>query len=101
MITKSPTFQCWDTILHSEMLGLIFVGDHREEDFQVCVEELKALLPWFIALDHQSYARWIPIHIRDIEFLPTFIQEGFEEYGYWVVCKTMNTFSCIPIDQAH
>ena len=84
-----------------ETLGLIFVRAHREQDFPLYVESLKALVPWFFALDHQNYARWIPVHIRDMESLPTSIQEEFEEHGHQVVSKTTNRFSSIPIDQAH
>ena len=63
MIAKSPTFQYWDTILNMEILGLIFVRAHREQDFPLFVEALKALVPWFFALDHHNYAPWIPVHI--------------------------------------
>ncbi len=100
MITKSPTFQYWNTILNMEILGLIFVRAHRERDFLLYVESMKAL-PWFFALDHQNYARWIPVHIRDMESLPASIQEEFEGNGNWVISKTTNRFSSIPIDQAH
>ena len=101
MINKSPTFQYWDTIPKMEILGLIFVIAHREQNFPLYVERLKALVPWFFALDHQNYARWIPFHIRDMESLPTSIHKEFEERGHWVVPKTSNRFSSITIDQAH
>ena len=29
MISKSPTFQFWDTVLHLELLGMIFVKAHK------------------------------------------------------------------------
>ena len=101
MISKSPTFQYWDTILNMEIMGLIFVRAHREQDFPLYVESLKALVPWFFALDHHNYARWIPVHIRDMESLPASIHKEFEEHGHWVVAKTANRFSSIQIDQAH
>ena len=64
MISKSPTFQYWDTILRMEILGLIFVRAHREQDFPLYVESLKALVPWFL-----------PLTIRTISdgFLFTFV----------------------------
>ncbi|KAI4800935.1 hypothetical protein KUCAC02_006200 [Chaenocephalus aceratus] len=52
MITKDPTFHYWDTILNMEFLGLIFVRAHRKQEFPLYVESLKALVPWFFALDH-------------------------------------------------
>ena len=100
-IAKSPTFQFWDTILRMEILGLIFVRAHRERNFSRYVESLKAIVPWFFALDHHNYARWIPVHIHDMESLPTSIHQEFEEHGHWVVQKTTNRFSAMPIDQAH
>ena len=101
MINKSPTFQYWDAILKMEILGSIFVRAHREQNFPLYVETLKALVPWFFALDHQNYDRWIPVHIRDMENLPTSIHKEFEERRHWVVPKTSNRFSSIPIDQAY
>ena len=101
MVQKSPTFQYWDTILNIELLGLIFIRSHCERNFPLYVESLKAMVPWFFALDNYNYARWIPIHIRDMESLPATILKEFEEHGHWVICKTTNRFSAIPIDQAH
>jgi len=77
------------------------VRAHRQGDFGLYVESLKALVPWFFALDHQNYARWIPVHIRDMENLPPSILVEFVNFGRWVVRKTTNKFSAMPIDQAH
>lgn len=43
----------------------------------------------------------MPVHIRDMEHLPTSIHNEFHEHGHWVVHKTKNRFSAMPIDQAH
>ena len=101
MVSRSPTFQYWDTILNFELLGLLFIRAHREANFHLYVDSLKALAPWFFSMYHHNYARWIPVHIRDMENLPSTIREEFEERGNWVVYKTTNRFSAIPIDQAH
>jgi hypothetical protein len=87
---KSPTFQYWNTILNMDILGLIFVRAHRERDFALYVESLKALVPWYFVLDHQNYVRWISVHIRDMKSLSPSIQEEFEEHSHWVVPKTTN-----------
>ena len=61
-----------------EIIGLIIVRAHREHNFPLYVETtLKALVPWFLALDHHSYARWIQIHICDMKNLPTSILAKF------------------------
>ena len=41
MIPKSSTFQYWDTILHLEILGLIFVRAHSERDFALYINTHK------------------------------------------------------------
>ena len=99
MIGRSPTFQYWDTVLRYEIIVLMFVRAHRTKNFNLFVETLEALVPWFFALDHINYARWIPIYIRDMKSLPLSIKEQFD--SCWVVQKTSNRFSCMPIDQAH
>ena len=101
MIEKSPTFQYWNTILNIEITGLIMIRAHRDQNFPLYVESLKELTPWFFALDHQNYARWLPVHINDMERLPPAVLKQFVENGFWVVTKTCNKFSAIPIDQAH
>ena len=89
-IKKSPTFHYWDTVLHLELLGLTFIRSHRDKNFPLYVESLKALVPWFFALDHPNYSRWIPVHIRDVESLPLSILEEFLRQGHWIISKTTN-----------
>ena len=101
MIKKTPTFQYWDTVLNMEIIGLIFVSAHREQNFPLYVETLKALVPWFFVLDHHNYARYIPIHICAMENFPESILAEFKDHGHWVVQKTTNRFSAMPVDQAH
>ena len=74
---------------------------HREKNFPLYVEALEKLTPLFFALDHVNYSRWTPVHIRDMKFLPSPIRDEFEKQGHWVLSKTNNKFSAIPIDQAH
>ena len=59
-----------------ETLVLIFVRAHREGDFCLFVDVLEQLVPLFFALDHTNNA-------------------------YWVLSKTGNKFSAMPLDQAH
>lgn len=100
MKKRSPTFQFWDLIMKYQTLILIFVRAHRTKQFYLYIEVLEALVHLFFALDHINYARWIPIHLRDMKSLPASIEEKFKE-GNWVISKTDNKFSAIPIDQAH
>ncbi len=96
MIKQSPTFQFWDTVLRLELFILVLVRAHREKHFNLYIEALESLTGFFFALDHYNYARWIPIHIRDMKSLPT---ADFKQH--WVVSKTTNRFSSMPLDQSH
>ena len=84
-----------------ETLILIFVRAHREKNFHWYVNVLEELALLLFALDHVNYARWLPVHIRDMKSLPRSIKEEFEIQGNWVISKTADTFSGIPFDQAH
>ena len=57
-------------------------------------------MPLFFALDHQNYARWVPVFIRDLKDLPDSIKEEFKK-GHWTVTRGNHRFSSLPIDQAH
>ena len=59
------------------------------------------LVHLLFALDHISYSRWVPIHIRGMKSLPASVKEEFCERGHWVISKSNRKFSSIPIDQAH
>ena len=63
------------------------------------MKSLETLAPWFFSFDHVNYARWIAIHIRDMKSLPGKVKEQFKKC--WVVRKTQNRFSSIPIDQVN
>ena len=83
-----------------ETMILMFVRAHREKCFSLYVQVLEELVHLFFALDHVNYARWVPIHLRDMRSLPVSIKKEFEEQ-HWVISKTRNKFSSMPIDQAH
>ncbi|MES9884863.1 MAG: hypothetical protein ABW185_28795, partial [Sedimenticola sp.] len=99
MLITSPTFQFWDTVIAIEKGILVLLRAQRENKFDLYVEALESLVCFFFALDHYNYARWIPIHIRDMKSLPAAIEDEFKKH--WVVSKTTNRFSYIPIDQVH
>ena len=82
---KSPTFHFWEMIrkLKLEVLILIFIRSLREGNFQLYVETHEALVPWFHSLDHTNYARWLPVHIRDMKSLPPAVKNDLQKY--WVV----------------
>lgn len=98
---RSSTFLFWDLIIQYETLVLLVIRAQRKRNFSLYVEALEELIPLFFALDHTNYARWTPIHIRDMKYLPDSIAKEFQNEGHWILSKTGNRFSAIPFDQAH
>lgn len=84
-----------------ETLILLFVRACRERNFTLYVDVLDELILLFFALDHVNYARSAPIHVRDMNSLPTAIKGEFQEKGHWVLSITNRKFSAIPLDQAY
>ena len=100
---ERPQFQYWSLALALEVCILTFVRSLREADFDMYLDALWELLPWFFALDHTHYARWISVHLRDMLALHRLNPEVLEEFraGMFTVQKTRRTFSCIATDHAH
>lgn len=63
---KFPTFQYWCTVLDLEERLLLFVRSVREANFDLYVNVLLDLEPWFFALDHTKYSKWVAIHIHEL-----------------------------------
>ena len=98
-----PHFQYWTIVIELEICLLIFVRSLRMASFTMYLDALTELAPWFYALDHINYAQWIPIYLKDMAELPKrhhVVAKEFNE-GKFVVHKTRQVFSGIPIDQAH
>ena len=98
-----PQFQYWYTALQLELLLFVFLRSLRLADFDMYVDALYRMLPWWFALNHTHYARWLPIHVRDMCELDKKAPEVAEAFkqGLFTVTKTTQRFSAIAIDQAH
>ena len=82
---------------------LIFVRFLRTSDFGLDIESLTQLAPWLSALDHTNYARYLPVHIRDLTGLESKHPETANEFkaDKFTVQKSQRFFSAIAIDHAH
>lgn len=100
---SSPQFHFWWMILQLELVVMIYVRAIREGNFLLYVDALTKLVPWFFALGHTHYARWIPVHLRDmVELKHTHpdVHNAFLK-GKFTVKKTTHSFSAMATDQAH
>ena len=100
---KHIQFEFWLKTLSIELIMLLYVRSIREGNFQLYLESLAKIVPWMFALDHTHYARWLPVHIRDMSSLAERHPAILAEFcvGKFVVHKTQNKFSAMAIDQCH
>ena len=79
------------------------VRSFREANFERYVQYLGQIVPWMFAFDHTNYARWLPIHIKDMVQLKERVPSVYEEFnkGNFVVQKSTHVFSTMAMDQAH
>ena len=98
-----PQFQFWSQVLTIEILILVFIRSIRETNFELYSEALSEHAPYFFALDHTNYARWLSIHLRDMAMIETMHPSMAREFknGHFAVHKTEKKLSAIAIDQAH
>ena len=90
--------------LKFELLILILVRSFRQSDFKLYLSALMAITPWMFALDRTNYARWLPVHKKDMSELPNehlHVYKEFTSVGKFTVQKTAKAFSSIPLDQTH
>ena len=58
-------------------------------------------MKWFIALDHNNYARWLLVHLFDLLSLEnSYIYQKFKD-GHFSFQKSNREFSSIALDQVH
>lgn len=100
---EAPQFNFWYTALQLELLVLTFIKSLRTGNFALYVDSLTKLAPWFFILDHTNYARWVPVHLRDMANLHRAHPVIAFEFnnGNFTVRKTGRVFSAMAIDQAH
>ena len=66
---ENPQFKFWSLTLEIQLSVFVFVRSLREGDFHLYIQVLQKIATLMFALDHPNYARWLPMHIRDIMLL--------------------------------
>ena len=100
---RSPQFQFWSIALDLELAALVYVKSIRQADFNLYIDSMSALIPWFLSFNHTHYGRWLSVHIKDMASLHITHPDVAEKFqaGLITLNKTSRTFLKIAIDQAH
>ena len=98
-----PQFKYWHLVMKLELIVLAFVQSLRSSDFTMYFDALVRLVPWFFALDRPNYSRWLSVHIRDMQSLPSTHPAVVEQFkaGKFTFRKSCRSFSALPLDQTH
>ena len=101
--SSCPQLKYLATVLELELCMLVFVRSQREANFNMYIDALTEISPWFFALDHTNYARWIPVHSSDMLNLTNKHPDVTIPFakGMFTVQKTNHVFSCIATDHTH
>ena len=86
-----------------EFAVLLFIRSIREGDFGGYVKCLTFVCGIFTANNNYNYAKWVPIHLRDMLLLSKRCPDVFREFsaGKFVIQKTGNNFSGLAFDHGH
>ena len=100
---QCPQFQFWSITMCLESTLLLFVRSQCESNFFLYIDTLGRLMPWFFALDHVHYARWLPVHMHDLWALQQSHPDVHREFmkGKFVIQRSSHAFSLMPMDQSH
>ena len=98
-----PQVHFWCIIFQLELVVMIYVRLLRKGNFLLYIDALTKIVPWFFALGHINYARWVPINLRDMVALKHAHPDIYGEFlkGKFTVKKTTHSFSAMAVDQAH
>ena len=90
-------------VLSMELVIFLLIRSFREANFFLYCQSLAELIPYFFANNNVNYARWLPIHYRDMVTLEQKHPQLAQEFqsGNFVVHKSSRRFSAMGIDQAH
>ena len=101
--SKVPQFKYWQTVYDMDMLLLRFVCTIRTEDLILYEKSLDEIADWVFILDHYNYARWLPVHVRDMTNVRVKHPALYRQFadGFFTIAKMQNPFAMIGFDQTH
>ena len=100
---QSQQFKFWTLILQLQLTVLCLIRGFRERNLNLYIESMKTVVPWFFALNHSHYQRWLPVHIKDMLELKDRHPSIYKEFanGCFTGQKSHKRFSFIALDQIH
>ena len=98
---KFSQFAFWSITMRIIKDLLVFVRAIRCGNFELYKYAIEKLLPWLFIHDHFNYARWVSVHLHDLQTLENSRPSVYKEFlnGNFVVSRTSKYFSAMGLDQ--
>ena len=77
--TSSKLFKFWDKYIEMILLLLEFIRAEREGDRELHLKVTTKMIPYFFAMDHLNYSRWLPVYIMDMRKVLCVLSEKTEK----------------------
>ncbi|CAH0381202.1 unnamed protein product [Bemisia tabaci] len=100
---SSPQFLFWSLVIELEECLLEFLTSLRSSNFELYIKSLTKISSWFFTFNHYNYARWLPVHLRDMVNLKGLHPSIHAEFlnGKFTANISGRKFSAMALDQAH
>ena len=103
LLLTSPTACYWGKIVRDFLLtSCCFVRNLRLGNWPGTLDAIDDLCPYFFALGHTNYSRWVPVFLRDMAQLPhrhPAVHANFMQ-GHFAVQRSEKKFSLMGLDQS-
>ena len=97
-VREHPVGRLWvDCLIKPTLLALQLLRAQRDGDFLLQQVSLEAMMPYFFAVGHMNYARYITWYLRNVENLPTTAKNDLMEGAH--VCRQSDGGTAVPADQ--
>ena len=99
---NGPLKVFWNSYLEMVEVLMNFVRAIRGGNWDLHLECIKEMLPWFFVYDHTNYARYLPVYLAQMMFLPETHPEAHAlllNGDFGVQRATSHGFSQMPVDQ--
>ena len=99
---NGPLKLFWNSYLEMVEVPVNFLRATREGNWDLYLECIKDMLPWFFAYDHTNYARYLPLYLAQTMVLPETHPEAHAlllNGDFGVQRATSHGFSQMPVDQ--
>ena len=77
---ESSTFGFWDEFIAMVELLLRFIRAEREGIWELHIDALSEMMPYFFAYDRINYSRWASVYLSDMKSLAHSTREVYDEF---------------------